>query len=146
MASACASGRLSLRGPDEAKPREARGDAKPPQAAVTPHLLQLYAARASARYAPPGAPAMRARPSTERKAMAAQALDARLVDPAADTDVPQLRAKGRPGALPAADADVRVVALRKDPAVAAGNRPELDRREAVVLLPADVGVGHVPFE
>jgi hypothetical protein len=48
--------------------------------------------------------------------------------------------------LPPADADVDVVALREHPAVAARNRAQLDRGEAVVLLVVNVGVGDVSFE
>src|ERR671934_105833 len=93
----------------------------------------------------PGQPALRAR-APERKPMAPEALHARLVDAAAQAEVAQLRPESRAHALPASDADVRVVSLREDPAVAAGDRSELDRGESLVLLPADVGVGHVPLE
>jgi len=43
-------------------------------------------------------------------------------------------AQPRPLALPAADAHVHVVALRKDPAVAAGDDPQLEDEATVVAL------------
>ena len=85
--------------------------------------------RALARDARPG--------QAQRQPVAAQRVERLGRETVALAHAAQVLAQPRPLALPGADADVRVVALRKDPAVAAGNRPKLDRREAVVLLPAD---------
>ena len=52
----------------------------------------------------------------------------------------------RPLALPAADSDVDVVALREDPAVAAGHVRELEAKAALVALAGDDAVGDVCFE
>src|SRR5438552_10259443 len=52
----------------------------------------------------------------------------------------------RPFALPAADADVDVVAFREDPAVASGHVRELEAEAALVTLAGDDSVGDVRLE
>jgi hypothetical protein len=58
---------------------------------------------------------------------------------------PQSLAKARSLPLPAAEPDVRVVALREDPAVAPGDEPELEHRTASVAV-AEPVVGDVALE
>ena len=57
----------------------------------------------------------------------------------------QLLPQARGLVLPAAEPDVGVVALRKHPAVAAGDDPELEHGAAPVAV-AQLRVGDVPFE
>src|SRR5437763_6017894 len=70
----------------------------------------------------------------KRQPVPAQALDLRLVDRVLSAELAQVLAQARPLALPAADADVDVVALREDPAVAAGDRAQLERGEPAVAM------------
>src|SRR5438445_3196593 len=59
----------------------------------------------------------------------------------------EIRAKARAFGLPAADADVRVLALREDPGVAAGEVRELDHGSALVPLAVETrSVRGVSFE
>ena len=58
--------------------------------------------------------------------MAAQGLDCRLRDAVLPTQLEQVAAQTGPFPLPAADADVDVVSLGEHPAVAAGDRAELE--------------------
>ena len=78
--------------------------------------------------------------------MTAEALDGVGVDAVPVAEVAQAGAQGRTHVLPAPDADVDVVPLREDPAVAAGHGAELDQREAAVPLLVDRAVRHVAFE
>ena len=55
-------------------------------------------------------------------------------------------AQARALRLPAADADVHVVALREDPAVAAGDRPELEHRSSAIPVALDHVVAQVGLE
>ena len=56
-----------------------------------------------------------------------------------------MRSQSRTLRLPAADADVDVVALREDPGVAAGNRAQLDQRPSAIVL-ARVNMSNVSLE
>ena len=55
-------------------------------------------------------------------------------------------AEARALALPAADADVDVVALREDPAVAAGDRAQLERSQPAVAVLRDGSIRDVPLK
>ena len=55
-------------------------------------------------------------------------------------------AQPRPLGGPAADADVDVIALRKDPGVSAGNRPEVDHRTPSPAVIPRVGIGDVALQ
>src|SRR5205085_12278258 len=68
----------------------------------------------------------------ERQAMPAQLPHACLGDSELAAVAAQVLAEARTLRLPAADPDVVVVALREDPAVPAGDDPELDQRAAAV--------------
>src|SRR5262245_41600034 len=57
----------------------------------------------------------------------------------------EARPKGRPLPLPAPHADVDVVALREDPAIAAGNDAELELRDTLVAIADDL-VRHVALQ
>src|SRR5262249_58903691 len=78
----------------------------------------------------------------QRQAMAADVLERVDVDRVPAAELGEVLAQPRPLRLPAADADVDVVALREDPAVAAGDRAQLDVGEPAVLL----AKGGVAFE
>src|SRR5439155_3595482 len=58
----------------------------------------------------------------------------------------QVLAQPRSFRSPAAHADVDVVALREDPGVAAGNRPEVDHRTPLPAVLARVRIGDVALE
>src|SRR5581483_1348707 len=75
----------------------------------------------------------RARPA-QGEPVAADVRERRGVDAVLATEAVEVAAQPRPLALPAADAEVHVVALREDPAVAAGERAELDHRDSPVAL------------
>ena len=77
--------------------------------------------------------------------MAAQALEAVGLEPVRLARPAQVLPQLRPLALPAADADVRVVALRKDPGVTAGDVGELEHEPAGVALARQRRVGDVPL-
>jgi hypothetical protein len=61
-------------------------------------------------------------------------------------EVAEMSPQARPLALPAADADVDVVALREDPPIPSGDRAQLDRREPAKALLGDWAVGDVALE
>src|SRR5262249_45760336 len=92
---------------------------------------------------PAGEPRRRA---AERQPVPAHVGDVRLVDAVLRAQPAQLFAKPRPLGFPAADADVDVVALREDPAVAARQDRELDHHSAAVPLARDDAVADVAFE
>src|SRR5262249_58600533 len=66
--------------------------------------------------------------------MAADALQRIGVHLVTAAELREMRAQLRPLGLPAAYPHVHVVALGEDPAVPARDRPELDHREAAILL------------
>ena len=68
-----------------------------------------------------------------REPVAANVGELRRVDAVHACQPVEVRAQPRPLLHPPADAEVRVVALRKDPAVAAGHDAELDPGRALVL-------------
>ena len=78
--------------------------------------------------------------------MPAQIANVRLVDLEGSAKLGEPLAQPRPFALPAADADVDVVTLRKDPGVAARNHAELDGCPPAEALPRDVRIADVAFE
>ena len=59
---------------------------------------------------------------------------------------PEMVAQARSLLLPAADAEVRVIALREDPAVAARDDAQLERKPPVVGSAVQLRVRHVPLE
>ena len=81
------------------------------------------------------APCRRRPASPHRQPGAVQVGELCRVDPVRGTEPAQVLADARPLARPAADAVVRVVGLREDPAVAAGNDADFDRREPALPLP-----------
>src|SRR5919201_5084650 len=72
-----------------------------------------------------------------RQAEPAQVRQIALVDAVEDAEAAQLLAPARPSALPASDADVDVLGLREDPAVAAGDGTELEQRTATKARAGD---------
>src|SRR5581483_3333173 len=78
----------------------------------------------------------------ERQRVAARALDRLVRDAAGRTDAAEVGLQPRPLARPRADADVDVVGLREHPAVAAGDRAELEER-AAAEAGAESAVGDV---
>ena len=76
---------------------------------------------------PAGAPSSRI-----GKPVAANVLERGRIDPVGPGEPIEMGSKVRPLAHPPADAEVRVIALREDPAVPAGHDPELDPRGPVV--------------
>src|SRR5581483_541609 len=75
------------------------------------------------------------------KPVSAQIGDGALWDPVCAAEDAQMPAQRRPLALPAADPDVDVVALGEDPAVAAGDRAELELGQPVVAVTDDASGG-----
>ena len=59
---------------------------------------------------------------------------------------PEMGPQARSLLLPAADAEIRVIALREDPAVAARDDAQLEREPPVVRRAIHLRVGHVPLE
>ena len=86
----------------------------------------------------------RARPP-QRQPVAAQLSSALGLEPVRLAGPAQVLAQLRPLALPAADADVRVVALREDPGVAAGDVGQLEHEPARVALARERRVRDVPL-
>ena len=103
----------------------------PDTGSIRPAASPTRSARspASARLAP-----------AQRQAVAAQLVELRRVEPVRLADAREVLADPRPFVLPRADADVHVVALREDPAVAARDVGELDDRAARVALARDDAV------
>ena len=83
-----------------------------------------------------------ARRPADRQPAALQIDQPRIVDAVLGAQPPQVRAQPRAFGRPAADAVVRVAVLREDPAVAAGDDAELDRRPAGLVR----AQRPVPFE
>src|SRR5437763_4370510 len=69
-----------------------------------------------------------------------------LVDPERGAEFLKPLPQARTLALAAPDADVHMVALRKQPGVAAADDPELDDGPTAEALPGEVLVADVPFE
>ncbi len=82
----------------------------------------------------------------KRKAIATQALEGGLRDRVLAAEAGEMLAHSRSFPLPTADSHVDVIALREDPAVAAGHVRELEAEPAPVPLAGDDSVGHVRLE
>ena len=83
---------------------------------------------------------------THRQPVAAQVVEDRGVDVVLLDQAHQVLPQAGAFAAPAADADVRVIALREDPAVAAGNDPELDHRRPGDGVAVEIAVRDVRLE
>src|SRR5262249_51740784 len=81
----------------------------------------------------------------ERQPMPAQLLELGGVEAVGLTGATEVALQLGPLTLPAADADVRVVAFREDPGVASGDVGELEHESAGVALPGEGRVLHVPL-
>src|SRR6476469_426403 len=68
------------------------------------------------------------------------------LEPVRGTEPLQVRAKLRPRVLPGTNPHIRVVALREDPAVAAGYVGELDHRAALAPSSVERAIGRVTLE
>src|SRR5262249_56273157 len=93
-----------------------------------------------------GSGARRRRGAPQRQPVPAQIAPRGLVDPERSAELPKPFAELRPLALPAADADIDMVALWKDPGVTAGNDAELDDCSAGVALSRHVCVCDVALQ
>ena len=84
--------------------------------------------------------------TAHRQAVPADLRQRRPGDAVALADAAQVIAQVRPLRVPAADADVGVVALREEPAVAAGDVAHLEQRHVLLHARADGLVGDVGLE
>src|SRR5262249_7516482 len=94
-----------------------------------------------------GAPPRRHRVgAAQRQPVASDGLDLLRRDRVPAAELLEVGAERRPFALPAAYADVDVVALRKHPAVAAGDDGALQLGSRPVAIVGDDLVGHIALE
>src|SRR6188474_2712713 len=78
--------------------------------------------------------------------MAADALEHGRVDAVGPREAVEVVAQLRPLRRPASDAEVRMIALREHPAVAARHDPQLDPCRLLVRRPFEAAPGNVPLE